>query len=244
MQPNRATVRTIARRLVNGVHEWARDVRRGLYRWLWRLWRPIAFRDHEQLRVATANGIRIIVLPGVFDGARLRTGVLLAEMVDADACPAGARVLDLGTGSGLVAIFAARLGARVIATDINPEAARCAHLNALVHHLERRIETRVGDLFEPIRGERFDLILFNPPFFHGEPRDLPDCAWRSPGVFERFLAELPTHLAPGGRALVVLSTDGDVAGALSAARHLAVRTVHERDLGNEVLTVYELRPAP
>ena len=222
----------------------AAHLKRGLYRRLWSLWRPIAFRDHDQLRVATADGIRIIVLPGVFDGVRLRTGVFLAEMIDGDACPPGARVLDLGTGSGLAAIFAARLGARVIATDINPEAARCAQLNALVHHLEGRIETRVGDLFEPIRGERFDLVLFNPPYFHGEPRDLPDRAWRSPDAFERFLTELPAYLAPGGRALIVLSTDGDLADALSAAGHLAARPMRERDLRNEVLTVYELRPAP
>src|SRR2546421_133691 len=66
----------------------------------------------------------------------------------------------------------------------------------------------------------------------------------SPDVFDRFLRELPEFLTPTGRALVVLSSDGDVAGALLAARHLAVRAVRQRDLRNEELTLYELRPAP
>jgi HemK-related putative methylase len=217
---------------------------RVLTRWLWRLWRPLMSRHDDQLRVRTVSGIRIVVLPGVFDGVRLRTGAYLAQALDSSTCPPGARALDLGTGSGIGAIVAARYATRVVATDINPEAVRCAQLNALAHHLEERIETRVGDLFEPVRGERFDMILFNPPYFRGHPRDLSDCAWRSPDVFDRFLRELPEHLTPGGRALVVLSSDGDVAAALWSATHLVVRAVRTRDLLNETLTVYEIRTAP
>jgi release factor glutamine methyltransferase len=218
-------------------------VRRSVSRWLWRLWRPLAARADHELRVSAMNGTRIVVLPGVFDGVTLRTGAFLAEALDGSTCPPGARALDLGTGSGVGALFAARCGARVIATDINPEAARCAQLNAVAHHVEQQIETRVGDLFEPVRGERFDVILFNPPYYRGQPRDPADQAWRSPDVFDRFLRELPAHLAPGGRALVVLSTDGDIAQALATATHLRVRTVRERDLHNERLTVYELQAA-
>jgi methylase of polypeptide subunit release factors len=150
-------------------------------------------------------------------------------------------VLDLGTGSGVGAIFAARRAARVVATDINPEAVRCAQVNALVVHLDHKIETRAGDLFEPVRGERFDAILFNPPFYRGQPRDMADRAWRSPDVFDRFLHELPAYLCPGGFALIVLSTDGDVADALFSTKHLVVRPVKRRDLINEILTVYEIK---
>jgi HemK-related putative methylase len=222
-----------------GERRWSR----ALYRWLWRLWRPLISRHDHQLRVRAVSGTRIVVLPGVFDGVRLRTGAFLAQALDPSTCPPGARALDLGTGSGVGAIIAARYAARVIATDINPEAVRCAQLNALAHHLEARIETRLGDLFEPVRGERFDVILFNPPYFRGHPRDLSDYAWRSPDVFDRFLSELPAHLTPGGRALVVLSSDGDVAAGLHSATHLVVRAVRVRDLLNETLTVYEIRTA-
>jgi HemK-related putative methylase len=218
-------------------------MRRAIARWLWHLWRLLASREDTELHVRAVSGTRIVVLPGVFDGATLRTGAFLAQALDAHTCPPGARALDLGTGSGLGAIFAARYAAQVIATDINPEAARCAQLNALAHHLEQRIETRVGDLFEPVRGERFEVILFNPPYFRGRPHDLSDHAWRSTDVFDRFLRELPAHLSPGGCAFIVLSSDGDIAAALSSANHLTARAIRERDLINEKLTVYEIRVA-
>ncbi len=59
---------------------------------------------------------------------------------------------------------------RVVAVDINPAAVRCAQINALLNQLEQRIEVRRGDLFAPVAGERFDLVLFNPPFLRGAPR--------------------------------------------------------------------------
>ena len=98
----------------------------------------------------------------------------------------GGSALDMGTGSGVGAIFAARRGYRVVAVDINPQAVRCARINTLLNRLEERIEVRRGDLFEPVRGERFDLVLFNPPFFVGEPRSDLDRAWRGREVLERF----------------------------------------------------------
>lgn len=194
------------------------------------------------LRVESTGGERLIVLPGVFDGIRLRSGAFLAAVLDEAVCPPGAAVLDLGTGTGIGAIFAARRGARVVATDINPEAVRCARVNALVQHLEQQIETRTGDLFAPVAGQRFDLILFNPPYYRGTPRDPGDQAWRSPDAFDRFLGELPAHLTPNGRALVVLSTDGDIAPALVSASHLHSRVVRRLALGIETLTVFEIRP--
>jgi len=97
-----------------------------------------------------------------------------------------------------------------------------------------------------VAGERVDVVLFNPPYFRGEPQGALDRAWRSNDVIERFAAGLPAALAPGGRALVVLSSQGDVAGALAAfqAHGLWAETLAERDLINEVLTAYHLTPQP
>lgn len=216
---------------------------RGLYRQALRLWIRLTAREDDRIRLEPVDGTEIIILPGVFDGVRLRTGAFLAETLDMVAVPASARVLDLGTGSGIGAVCAARRGARVVATDINPEAVRCARLNAIAHHLENKIEMATGDLFAPVPGEAFDLVLFNPPFYHGRPRNLADAAWRSPDVFERFLRELPQHLTPQGCALVVLSSDGDVSGLLGAATHLVVRAIRRSDRVNEILAVYEIRVA-
>jgi methylase of polypeptide subunit release factors len=215
---------------------WVRSIYRAAQRLRLRLW-P----DDQRLHIRQVDGTPIMVLPGVFDGIRLRSGAFLAQTFAALPISANAEVLDLGTGSGIGAIFAARRATRVVATDINPDAVRCALMNAEALHLDHKIETRAGDLFEPLRGEQFDAILFNPPFYRGQPRDMADRAWSSQDVFDRFLRELPVYLAPGGFALIVLSTDGDIAGALFSAKHLAVRPVRRRDLVNEILTAYEIR---
>ena len=156
-----------------------------------------------------------------------------------------ARALDMGTGSGLGAIFAARRGYQVTAIDINPEAVRCARINALQHHLEDRIEVRQGDLFDAAPGERFDLVLFNPPFFRGAPRHALDAAWRGVDVLERFAAGLPEALNAGGCGLIVLSTDGDCQALLQALASLAmtIEIVKQRHFGNEIITVYQVRAA-
>jgi len=215
--------------------------RRALGRLGWRVRRSLGWRAEGTTLVETLGPLRLVILPSVFNGVRLRTGAFLADAFDAGSSLEQARVLDLGTGSGIGAVVAARAGARVTATDINPEAVRCAQVNALIHHVDHQVDVRLGDLFEPVRGERFDVVLFNPPYYRGHPRDVTDAAWRSVDAFDRFLAQLPAHLTRGGFALVVLSTDGDVGSALRAAAHLKTRLVRERDFGNERLVVYEVR---
>lgn len=149
----------------------------------------------------------------------------------------------MGTGSGVIAVFAAHRASRVVAIDINPHAVRCARINALLNGVEDRVEVREGDLFAPVAGERFDLVLFNPPYFRGAPREALDHAWRSLNVVERFAAGLAQHLTPRGYALVVLSTDGDTPAFLSAfaSNQLDVIIAARTELINETLTVYQLR---
>jgi 16S rRNA G1207 methylase RsmC len=196
----------------------------------------------QALTVEDVDGTRVIVLPDVFNGIRFHTGAFLASSLTADVIGRGNRVLDLGTGSGVCAVFAGRLAAHVVATDINPEAVRCASINALAHHLEDVIETRLGDLFTPVAGERFDVVLFNPPYFRGVAHDAADHALRSPDTFDRFLREVGDHLGEHGRALVVLSPDTDIEDALWSASHLAVTRFRTRRVLGKTLTIYELRP--
>jgi len=153
--------------------------------------------------------MRIMVIPSVANPKVLRTGAFFASQIDARLIAPGASVLDMGTGSGVCALFAARHAHRVVAVDLSPAAVRCSHLNAVLNHLEDRIDIRQGDLFEPVAGERFDLVLFNPPFLLGVPTDHRDAAWRSNDTARRFAAGLGDHLMPGGTALVLLSTYGD-----------------------------------
>jgi HemK-related putative methylase len=219
---------------------------RGLARLGYRLQRPLLRRRLGRVVLEELDGVPLVVLPEVFNGVLFRTGALLARTVAASPLaepgPA-ARALDLGTGSGIGAVFAARRGFEVVATDINPEAVRCARVNAILNRLEDRIEARQGDLFASVAGETFDLALFNPPFFEGIPKDSLDYAWRSADVLERAAAGLPAALAPGGTALVVLSSDGEGTRLLAAlqAEGLAVETAARRDFGNEIVTVHAVR---
>lgn len=209
---------------------------------LWRLW--LRRRLGREV-VEEVAGLELVVLPEVFNPAVFRTGEPLARAIAAQ--PAGgdaARALDLGTGCGLGAICAARAGYRVVAVDINLQAVECAALNARRHGLADRIEVRAGDLFAPVGDERFDLVIFNPPFFRGAPRDPLDQAWRSEDVLERFAAELADHLRPGGGGLVLLSTDGEGPAWLerSQAAGLSHRPVGGRRYATETLTVFRVEP--
>ena len=228
-------------------------LRRGLRR-VWRAWLRLRHqrigRRYRRLVLERIDGVSLVVLPDVFNPVLLRTGAFLARSLPpppvADGSAAAAlRALDLGTGSGIGAIFAARRGYHVVGVDINPAAVRCARINVLLNNLEGRVEIRAGDLFAPVADDQFDLVLFNPPFYRGTPVDRLDQAWRATDVIERFASGLSGALRPTGEALIVLSTDGEWRAMLAAldARGFTTRPVASRDFGNEVLTVYSGRPA-
>jgi release factor glutamine methyltransferase len=210
------------------------------------LWRPVLRRRLGRVALEEIDGVPLVVLPEVFNPAVYRTGTLLARAVAAwtpGLSEDAIRVLDLGTGSGVGAVFAARRGFQVVAVDVNPEAVRCARINALLHHLDERIDARQGDLFSPVAGERFDLVLFNPPFFRGEPAGDLDRAWRGTDVLERFAFGLPDALTPDGTALLCLSTDGDCEALLARLREggFKIETAVQHDFGNEIVTVHAVR---
>lgn len=187
-------------------------------------------------------GAPLVVAPGVLNPRLMRSGEFLAAQLEAQLGTRTAEVLDMGTGSGVGAVVAARHARRVVAVDISPAAVRCARANVLLNRLEDRVEVLEGDLFAPVAGRRFDVVLFNPPFFQGVPRDDADRAWRSTDVAERFAARLRDHLAPGGFALVLLSSAGGAAEFLRQfQRHdFAMTPAAEREYVNEKLILVKL----
>jgi methylase of polypeptide subunit release factors len=198
---------------------------------------------HDRLVLEEVGGIPLLVLPTVFNPALLLTGEFMERELSGERIPPGATVLDLGCGTGIGAVLAARAGGPVVAADINLAALRCTRLNTLLNGIEEQVEVVESDLFSALEGQRFDVVLFNPPFYRGAPKDDLDRAWRGEDLFERFAAGLPAHLKAGGCALVVFSTEGDVTGLLEAfhTRDLEVELIAEHDRINEVLILYRVR---
>lgn len=197
---------------------------------------------HDGLVLEQVCGAPLVIIPGVLNPRLMRTGEFLAAQLEAQLEGRNAAVLDMGTGSGVGAVIAARYARQVAAVDINPAAVRCARANILLNHLEDRVEVLEGDLFAPVAARRFDVVLFNPPFLHGVPRDAADRAWRSTDVAERFAAQLRDHLAPGGFALVLLSSFGGAAEfQRQFQRHdFELTVVAEREYINEKLILAKL----
>jgi release factor glutamine methyltransferase len=134
----------------------------------------------------------------------------------------GGRILDLGTGSGVIALLLRALGATSIAaTDISPMAVETARRNELLNFSDSRIDFQHSDLFDspngPLTGP-FDVIVFNPPGWRSPSAALKaqldscagaldlDAMFYGETVLLRFLGQLGSHLAPGGRAIVGLNS--------------------------------------
>ena len=109
------------------------------------------------------------------------------------------RALDLGTGNGIQAVLASRHAGAVIATDVNERALAFAEFNCAFNGVDS-VELRLGSFLEPVAGERFGLVVSNPPFAISPERDLifRDSGLGRDRVSEELLLSLPSVLEPGG----------------------------------------------
>jgi len=116
-----------------------------------------------------------------------------------------AAALDVGTGTGVQALLAARHADRVVGTDPNPRALSFARFNALLNDVHN-VEFREGSLFEPVGDERFDLIVSNPPFVVSPDQDYLYRDSGGPGdeISRDVVRGAAEHLAPGGTASVLI----------------------------------------
>ena len=167
--------------------------------------------------------MRLVTLPGVF--CPPSDSWLLVDTLRKRGHARGASVLDVFTGSGVVAVAAGLAGAReVTAVDVSRRAAASAWLNARLNGT--RVQALRGDVFEPVRGRRYNLVLANPPYVPGPGRELPargaSRAWEGGPdgrlLVDRFCAGVADHLEPGGTALMVHSSLTGEAESLSALR--------------------------
>jgi release factor glutamine methyltransferase len=162
-------------------------------------------------RAGQTAGVRLVTPPGVF--RPISDTWLLADALDREPLRPGARVLDLCSGSGALAIRAALGGPRdVTAVDVSRRSVLAIRVNAALNRV--RVRALRGDLFAPVAGERFDAIVANPPYVPAPTDELPTTgpqrAWDAGrdgrALLDRICAQARGHLTPQGVLLVVHSS--------------------------------------
>ncbi|WP_407416282.1 HemK2/MTQ2 family protein methyltransferase [Methanobrevibacter sp.] len=138
---------------------------------------------------------------------------LLAENLEIES---GKSVLEIGTGSGIVAMYASKLTDEVTATDINFDAIQLAESNFKANNIDN-IELLFGNLFEPVKDRKFDVILFNTPYLPTEEGEVIDDnlnyafdgGLNGRKVIDLFLNEVKNHLNDGGIVQIIQSSLSD-----------------------------------
>jgi release factor glutamine methyltransferase len=142
----------------------------------------------------------------------------------------GCRVLDMGTGSGVIGVTAALQGALVVAVDINSAAVRLAASNAFDHGIRAKVQVVCSDLFAALaNAPEFDWIIFNPPFYPRAAQQVAEIAFNAGHdyeVIQRFLQQAKNFLAPAGKILLILSSDMDLSRLLGMAERCQFQIVH------------------
>jgi release factor glutamine methyltransferase len=179
--------------------------------------------------------LRLLTPPGVF-APRPDAGMLLDAAMDR----LRGDVLDLCTGSGVLAISAARAGRPTTAVDLSLRAVLATRVNAWLNGAEMTVLR--GDLYGPVAGRRFDVIVSNPPYIPVPPshrQAMGSHAWDAGGdgrlVLDPICRGAAHHLKPGGEALIVHSSLAWVERTLEllsdSGLEAGVIQVHEGPLG-------------
>jgi release factor glutamine methyltransferase len=154
--------------------------------------------------------MRLLPLPGVFQPPS--DSYMLADQLRRERLGPHVSVLDLCTGSGHLAVVAALAGASTVAIDVSRRAMLSVRVNAWLNGV--RVTPMRGDMFAPVAGRRFDLIVSNPPYLPHPDEELPhrglrravDAGPRGRAFLDRICAEVGGYLTPGGVLLLVHSS--------------------------------------
>ncbi len=180
--------------------------------------------------------MRIFTVPGVF---RPRSDSWMLAQAVAERVRPGDSVLDPFTGSGVLALAAARRGADATAVDISRRAVLCARINAWLNGVS--VRTVRSSTLDPLNGRQFNLIAANPPYLPGPDGDASGAAraWEGGPDGRRFIdrlcSEASARLRPGGRLLLTHSSVCGESATITALERAGLATTvivrHEGPLG-------------
>jgi len=145
------------------------------------------------------------VMP-IFDDETIFTSRVVKSIARGD-------VLDLGTGSGALAVAAAEGAETIVGTDVNPKAIKYAQKTAELNNVENKCTFKLGDLYEPVVNRKFDLIVMNPPFvplpFGIKMFLSADGGFDGMQVAKRTIQDAPVHLKEDGTFILLAMSLGD-----------------------------------
>ncbi|MCL2785670.1 MAG: methyltransferase [Methanomassiliicoccaceae archaeon] len=165
--------------------------------------------------------------------------ILLIESLDIDH---GEKVLEIGCGTGIVAIHCAKNGATVTAVDINPAAVELTRRNAAANGAY--MDIRLSDLYEDI-DSHYDTIVFNLPYLPVDDKGMLEKAWSGGadgmGPLPKLLNDVRGRLLPRGRFVVVVSSLMDQDRLNDVLTGYDVKVLGEKKLFFETLRVLDIR---
>ena len=184
-----------------------------------RTWKPYVQWYLRAPRKFNYKNISIDIIPGVFHpGFFFSTKLLISYLEQLDLSEK--KILEVGCGSGLVSIFAAKQNAIVTSTDIFPLAVSCARSNAQINNVN--ITFIESDLFQAIPKQTFDFIVVNPPYYKKKAISPDQFAWycgENLEYFSNFFQQAKDFVNEFSRVIMVLSDECDIEGIHAIAKN-------------------------
>ena len=165
---------------------------------------------YSKPRLFSYQDIEIIISPGVFPPQYTFSTKMLLKYLEALDLN-GKTFLELGCGSGIISLVAAKKGALVTATDINENALNQLEKSANKNGFNLQIVK--SDLFNNITESHFDYIFINPPYYPKEPNSIEESAWFCGENFDYFVKlfqQLPIFVESNSKIVMILSKDCNI----------------------------------
>jgi release factor glutamine methyltransferase len=156
------------------------------------------------------NNITVKVLPGVFHPGLFFSSKMLLNFIDKLSLESKS-FLELGGGTGIISILAAKKGAVVYASDISIKAVENCNLNFATNNVKAKVFT--SDLFNDIPKTHFDYIVINPPYYNRDPQEEEEFAWFCGSNFEYFKSlfnSLSNYIGESSKVFMILSEVCDI----------------------------------
>ena len=207
-----------------------------------KIYKPLLSKYLSKTRTYTYKNIHLIIPPSVFHPRFFfSTKILLKYISQLDLQEKS--LLELGAGSGLISIYAAKKNAIVTATDINPVAIEYLRKNQAPNNV--RLNIISSDIFQSIPPQSFDIIAINPPYYKKNPKSVAEYAWycgENGEYFQKLFSSLKQYTHSDSIVLIILSEDCDIQmiTQLAFGNHFNMHIVCERKIVWEKNFIYQI----